>query len=38
MSHDAEGAIQMLQEGLKPERPHSFVQADTIVCILHVMS
>jgi len=31
MSHDADGAIRVLQEGLKPERPHSFAQADMLV-------
>lgn len=31
VSYDAEGAIQLMQEGLKPSRPHSFAQADTIV-------
>ncbi|KAF8888312.1 hypothetical protein BD779DRAFT_1611355 [Infundibulicybe gibba] len=31
MSYDAEGAIRTLQEGLKPERPHSFAQADTLL-------
>ncbi|TFK33083.1 outer membrane protein Iml2/Tetratricopeptide repeat protein 39 [Crucibulum laeve] len=31
MSHDAEGAIRVLEEGLKPERPHSFAQADTLL-------
>ena len=31
MSCDAEGAIQAMQEGLKPSRPHTFAQADTIV-------
>ncbi|KAF8229976.1 hypothetical protein L208DRAFT_1284137 [Tricholoma matsutake] len=31
MSHDAEGAIKLLQEGLRPERPTTFVQADTIL-------
>lgn len=31
LSNDAEGAIKVMQEGLKPSRPHSFAQADTIV-------
>ena len=31
MSHNAEGAIQVIQEGLKPDRPHSFAQADVLV-------
>ena len=31
MSYDAKGAIQAMQEGLKPNRPHSFAQADMIV-------
>ncbi|TFK18910.1 hypothetical protein FA15DRAFT_627434 [Coprinopsis marcescibilis] len=31
MSHDAEGAIKVLQDGLKPERPHSFAQADMML-------
>lgn len=37
MSHDAEGAIKLLQEGLRPERPTTFVQADTIVRTFHVL-
>lgn len=31
MSFDAEGAIQVLQDGLAPGRPHTFVQADGLV-------
>ncbi|EGN95882.1 hypothetical protein SERLA73DRAFT_113602 [Serpula lacrymans var. lacrymans S7.3] len=31
MTHDAEGAIKTLQDGLKPEREHSFSQADTLL-------
>ncbi|KII88264.1 hypothetical protein PLICRDRAFT_175873 [Plicaturopsis crispa FD-325 SS-3] len=31
MSNDAEGAIRVLQAGLKPERPHSFAQADMLL-------
>jgi hypothetical protein len=31
MSYDAEGAIRVLQEGLGPERPHLFKQADALV-------
>ncbi|EAU84983.2 hypothetical protein CC1G_04079 [Coprinopsis cinerea okayama7 len=31
MSCDAEGAIRVLQNGLKPERPHSFAQADMML-------
>ncbi|KAL0946369.1 hypothetical protein HGRIS_012600 [Hohenbuehelia grisea] len=31
MSHDAEGAIRVLQDGLRPERNHSFVQADALL-------
>jgi len=31
MAYDAEGAIKVLQEGLKPNRPHAFVQADMLV-------
>ena len=31
MSYDAESAIQVMREGLKPSRLHSFAQADTIV-------
>ncbi|KAF4615660.1 hypothetical protein D9613_012532 [Agrocybe pediades] len=31
MAYDAEGAIKVLQEGLKPDRPHAFGQADTLL-------
>lgn len=31
LSYDAESAIQALQEGLNPSRPHSFAQADMLV-------
>lgn len=31
MSCDAEGAIKVLRKGLKPERPHTFAQADGLV-------
>jgi hypothetical protein len=31
MSGDGDGAIQVMQDGLKPERSHSFAQADTLV-------
>ncbi|PCH37913.1 hypothetical protein WOLCODRAFT_135919 [Wolfiporia cocos MD-104 SS10] len=31
MSYDTQGAIKVLQEGLKPERPHTFVQADGLL-------
>lgn len=31
MSHDPEGAIQALQEGLAPDRPHIFRQADALL-------
>ena len=31
ISYDTENAIQVMQEGLKPTRPYSFAQADTIV-------
>lgn len=31
MSYDTQGAIKVLQDGLKPERPHTFVQADGLV-------
>ncbi|GLB39315.1 putative protein of unknown function (DUF3808) [Lyophyllum shimeji] len=31
MSYDPEGAIQVLREGLRPDRPHSFAQADTLL-------
>jgi hypothetical protein len=31
MSHDPEGAIRVLQDGLKPDRPHVFREADTLV-------
>ena len=33
MSYDPEGAIRVLQDGLKPDRPHSFREADTLVFI-----
>jgi hypothetical protein len=31
MCYDAENAILVMEEGLKPSRPHSFAQADTLV-------
>ncbi|KAJ8473696.1 hypothetical protein ONZ45_g16204 [Pleurotus djamor] len=31
MTHDAEAAIRVLQDGLGPERPFSFAQADTLL-------
>ncbi|CCL99980.1 uncharacterized protein FIBRA_02005 [Fibroporia radiculosa] len=31
MSYDTEGAIQVLQDGLKPDRPKTFVQADGLL-------
>ncbi|KAF8664000.1 hypothetical protein AX16_000851 [Volvariella volvacea WC 439] len=31
MSYDAESAIRVLQAGLKPSRPHTFAQADTLL-------
>ena len=31
MSRDPEGAIRVLQDGLKPDRPHVFREADTLV-------
>lgn len=31
MSYDPESAIQAMQEGLNPSRPHSFAQADMLV-------
>lgn len=31
MGYDALGAIKVLEEGLSPERPHTFVQADALV-------
>ncbi|KAF8163824.1 mitochondrial outer membrane protein IML2 [Crassisporium funariophilum] len=31
MSYNAEGAILVMQEGLKPNRPHSFAQADMLL-------
>ncbi|CAA7271205.1 unnamed protein product [Cyclocybe aegerita] len=31
MSYDAESAIRVLQDGLKPGRPHSFAQADMLL-------
>ena len=33
MSDDPEGAIRTLQDGLKPDRPHIFREADTLVSI-----
>lgn len=35
MSYDADGAQRLLEEGLKPQRPHSFSQADTLVRTLN---
>ena len=31
MTHDPEGAIRILQDGLKPDRPYVFREADTLV-------
>ncbi|KAH9930772.1 uncharacterized protein B0H18DRAFT_993499 [Fomitopsis serialis] len=31
MSYDTQGAIKVLQDGLKPERPHTFAQADGLL-------
>ena len=31
MTHDPEGAIRVLKDGLRPERTHSFAQADMMV-------
>ncbi|KAF5378316.1 hypothetical protein D9615_008805 [Tricholomella constricta] len=31
MSYDPDGAIRVLREGLRPGRPHSFAQADTLL-------
>ncbi|OBZ65787.1 Mitochondrial outer membrane protein IML2 [Grifola frondosa] len=31
MCHDPEGAIKVLQDGLQPNRPHTFVQADGLL-------
>ncbi|KAK7693929.1 hypothetical protein QCA50_003503 [Cerrena zonata] len=31
MSYDASAAIEVLQAGLKPDRPHTFVQADALL-------
>lgn len=31
MSYDTLGAIQVLKDGLKPDRSHTFVQADALV-------
>jgi len=31
MAYDADGAIRVLRDGLKPDRPHTFVQADMLV-------
>lgn len=33
MSYDPQSAIKVLQDGLKPDRTHSFVQADMLVRI-----
>ena len=30
-TYEAESAIRVMQEGLKPSRPHSFAQADMLV-------
>lgn len=35
MSYDTQGAIKVLQDGLKPERPHTFAQADGLVSLGH---
>ena len=35
MSYDTQGAIKVLQDGLKPERPHTFSQADGLVSSGH---
>ena len=37
MSYDAKGAIQVMQEGLKPSRPHSFAQADMLVSVFFLV-
>jgi hypothetical protein len=34
MSHDPEGAIRVLEDGLKADRPHVFREADTLVSLL----
>lgn len=31
MAYNADGAILVLRDGLKPDRKHSFVQADMLV-------
>jgi hypothetical protein len=31
MTHEPDGAIRALQDFLSPERPQSFIQADTLV-------
>lgn len=31
MTYDPEGAIRVLQDGLKPDRQHAFREADTLV-------
>ena len=37
MSYNADDAIQVMQEGLKPDRPHSFAQADMIVRVVFLL-
>lgn len=37
MTKDAEGAIETLKEGLAPDRPETFPQADALVCRFAVL-
>ncbi|KAH0826932.1 hypothetical protein J3R83DRAFT_4555 [Lanmaoa asiatica] len=37
MTRDAEGAIETLREGLAPDRPETFPQADALVCCLSLL-
>ena len=37
MSYDPDGAITVLQDGLKPGRPHTFAQADGLVSIKRLL-
>jgi hypothetical protein len=38
MSNDLEGAIRVLQESLKPDRPNVFREADTLVSDFNLLT
>jgi hypothetical protein len=38
MSNDPDGAIRVLQEGLKPDRPYVFREADTLVSDINLLT